>query len=195
MAGHMSRQILASLTIWILGGGSAVADLRPATNRPEVLEIGEPQLISRAALRREMNRNSDLKEHIERYGWPDYAEIQRTAVQDPLDDYEVRLYYLSRERELAFVHVHVAPAMRDYGIKRYEGPIPDATLARLLTARMNEPEPLVQPEPWGETAPPGQDPGSETGPAEQQASAEHGVVEEPAAEVQREAGATGQPGQ
>jgi hypothetical protein len=193
MAGQLGIRAFASLAVLILTGGSAVADLRPAINRPEVLEIGEPALISRAALKREMDRNSDLKEYVDLYGWPDYAEIQRTAVQDPLDDYEVRLYYLNRERELVFVHVHVAPGMTDYGIKRYEGPIPDATLARILTARMSEPEPLLRPEPWGETVPPAEDLDDGAEPAGQQAAAEPEAIEEPAGEAQPAAEPAGEP--
>ena len=204
MAGQSSKRVLILLIVaTVTISGTAFADLRKALGRPEILEIGEPTLISPATLRREADRNSDLKEQIELYGWPDYAEIQRTAVVEPLEDYEVRLYYLSREREVVFVHVFVSPGVVDYGIKRYEGPIPPETLGRLLTARMTAPEPVPPPEPLpppapvreknapaaapaeapaGEPEPEAAAPGGEASqpPAGQQASAGGAVVAEPA---------------
>lgn len=115
--------------------GVAAADLRRAVGRPELIEVGEPSLISHDLLRQEMERNVSLREYIELYGWPDYAEIQEVKVPEPLAPYEVRLYYLRRNQELAYSRVFVSPAFPRAGIRTYDGPIPEETIRRLLTAR------------------------------------------------------------
>lgn len=112
----------------------SVAEMRPAETRPEVIEIGEPAQIDREMLTVEIKRNNELREWVQKYGWPDYAEVQEVTVQEPLAAYEVRLYYLRRNQQLAFSRVHVSPALSDYGVRVYDGPISQKTLERLLTA-------------------------------------------------------------
>lgn len=114
--------------------GRAPAELHRALGRPELIEVGEPSLISHDLLRQEMERNVSLREHIELYGWPDYAEIQEVKVPEPLAPYEVRLYYLRRNQQLAYARVFVSPAFPRAGIRTYDGPIPEETIRRLLTA-------------------------------------------------------------
>ena len=46
----------------------------------------------------------------------------------------MRLYYLRRNQEVAYSRVNVSPMIRDFGVRMYEGPIPEETLDRLLTA-------------------------------------------------------------
>jgi len=120
--------------------GASSAELRPAETRPEVIEVGDPVMISRDLLTTEMKRNSEMKEWVTKYGWPDYAEVQEVTVREPLVTYEVRLYYLRRNHQLAFSRVYVSPALSDYGVRVYEGPISAATLDRLLTAAPGEPD-------------------------------------------------------
>lgn len=144
----MRRIGMVGLLIGVLGGlgwadGSWAADLRPALNRPELIEVGDPVLIGRDMLQQEMLRNVNLRDHITLYGWPDYAEIQEVRVLDPLASYEVRLYYLRRDQFLAYSRVYVSPVLANYGVRTYEGAIPEQTLERLLTAAV---EPLEEPE-------------------------------------------------
>jgi hypothetical protein len=151
-----------------VGGGMSSAELRPATNRPDVIEVGEPVLISRDVLSLEMKRNVELREYIELYGWPEYSEVQEIQVKEPFAPYEVRLYYLRRDQYFAFGRVHVAPSVYDYGIMKYAGSIDEETLNRLLTAQATaaqaaeakpEQEPMVmastEVEPPAPPAPPG----------------------------------------
>jgi hypothetical protein len=116
-------------------GRAGAADLRAAVGRPELLEVGNPILISRETLAREMGRNQELSTYVTLYGWPDYAEVQETVVNEPVAPYEVRLYYLRRNQQVAYSRVYVSRWIHDFGIRRYMGPIPEETLARLLTAQ------------------------------------------------------------
>jgi hypothetical protein len=143
----------------------ARAELRPALTRPDLMEVGDPTLITRETLRREMRRNAELGEYILTYGYPDYAEVQRIQVEEPLADYEVRLYYLDRERELAFARVNVAPTVVSYGIRRFEGPIPAETLGRLLTVRAVEEEMARARAETAAAPPPAEPVAAEAGPA------------------------------
>jgi hypothetical protein len=110
-------------------------ELRPAVDRPEILEVGDPILIPRRSLALEMRRNTDLRDWIHLYGAPDYAEVQEIQIDPPWAPYEVRLYYLKRDAYLAFGRVNVAPNIYDYGVRKYVGPINAAEIDRLLTAQ------------------------------------------------------------
>ena len=128
------------LAVAALGSdGATAATLRPAKNRPDIIEVGDPMLVGRPELSREMELNSALREYIHLYGWPDYVEIQEVAVQDPWAAYEVRLFYLRRDEYLVYGRVNVAPSIEDYGARKYAGSIDSETLDRLLTAAPQAP--------------------------------------------------------
>ena len=128
--------LVAGAALLALGWvGSAEAQGRPAVNRPEILEVGDPILISRRTLAAEMTRNSDLRDWVRLYGVPDYAEVQELEIDPPFAPYEVRLYYVKGNAYLAFGRVHVAPSLYDYGVRKYIGKIDPAELDRLLTAQ------------------------------------------------------------
>lgn len=107
---------------------------RPVVGRPDVLEVGEPLAIGREVLNTEMMRNSALRNYIEAYGWPDFAEVQEVTVEVPFAPYEVRLYYVRRNHMLAFSRVYVSPAVTDFGQRKFDGTIPPAVLARLMAS-------------------------------------------------------------
>lgn len=132
----MRRGVMAAAVLAMLGLGAADAQAqsRPAVDRPEIIEVGDPVLISRKTLAREMTRNTDLRAWVDLYGLPDYAEIQEIEIEPPWAPYEVRLYYLKGNAYLAFGRVHVAPMLYDYGVRKYIGDINPAELDRLLTA-------------------------------------------------------------
>jgi hypothetical protein len=108
----------------------------PATGaeRQDVFDIGAPIPISRQTLEQEMRRNVELSEYIRTYGFPDYVEVQEVRPQWPWAAYEVRVYYLRRNSQMAFGRVNVAPSVTNYGLERFAGPIDQETLNRLLTA-------------------------------------------------------------
>jgi len=110
-------------------------EIRPAVDRPDIMEVGDPILINRRLLAREMTRNVDLRDWIRLYGAPEYSEVQEIEIDPPWAPYEVRLYYLKRNAYLAFGRVDVAPSVYDYGVRKYIGPINPAVVERLLTAQ------------------------------------------------------------
>jgi hypothetical protein len=116
--------------------GLAFAGQQPALERPGIVDLDQPVLIDRGVLGREMRLNTDLNRYIDLYGWPDYAEIQEVELQEPFAPYEVRLYYLKQNHYLAYGRVHIAPSVNDFGMRKFEGPIPPSTLNRLLTATL-----------------------------------------------------------
>ena len=126
------------MAVAVIGlGWSAVAEAqaRPALNRPEIIEVGDPVLISRRTLAAEMTRNSDLRDWVRLYGTPEYAEVQEIEIEPPFAPYEVRLYYVRGNAYVAFGRVHVAPSLYDYGVRKFIGKIDPAELDRLLTAQ------------------------------------------------------------
>ena len=127
--------VVAALALVAVGWtGQARAQGHPAVNRPEIIEVGDPILISKRTLAAEMSRNSDLRDWVRLYGPPDYAEVQELEIDPPFAPYEVRLYYVKGNADLAFGRVHVAPSLYDYGVRKYIGKIDPAELDRLLTA-------------------------------------------------------------
>jgi len=152
--------VVLFLAATVLGAASAKGTmLRPAKERPDIIEVGDPVLVGRSVLEREIRVNTSLRDYIELYGWPDYAEIQEITVLDPWAAYEVRIYYLHRDQYLVFGRVHVAPSVDDYGVRKYDGHIDPDTLDRLLTAappaEVAPPPPVeVVPPPPAEAAPP-----------------------------------------
>jgi len=92
--------------------------------RPYITEIGAPYSISMAAVEREAQRISELKTYLAEYGYPDYAEVQEIVPEWPWESYEVRLYYLRRDRALDFAHVFLSEAVPGFGVMRFQGTIP-----------------------------------------------------------------------
>lgn len=134
----MMRRVAA---VVLAAGGLAVAlraqadEMRPAVDRPEIMEVGDPILINRKVLALEMRRNSELRDWVRLYGAPEYAEEQDVEIEPPFAPYEVRLYYLKRNAYLAFGRANVAPNIYDYGVRKYIGSINPSEVDRLLTAQ------------------------------------------------------------
>jgi len=137
----LRRIALVTLAVCSLGPvGKAGAQMRPAVDRPEIQEVGDPILINRQVLKLEMKRNTDLRDWVRLYGLPDYAEVQEITIDPPWAPYEVRLYYIDGNSYLAFARVNVAPNLYDYGVRKYIGPINPGELDRLLTAQPVTPD-------------------------------------------------------
>src|SRR5215470_9682702 len=127
--------IVVAVATLVLGPPARAEEMRPAVGRPEIMEVGDPILITRRVLGMEMRRNADLRDWVHLYGAPDYAEVQEIQIDPPWASYEVRLYYVRRNAYLAFGRVNVAPNVYDYGVRKYIGGIDPAVLDRLLTAQ------------------------------------------------------------
>ncbi|MCX8073124.1 MAG: hypothetical protein N3C12_11830 [Candidatus Binatia bacterium] len=127
---------------------TATADVRreiPA-RRPYITEIGEPYAISRAALDREAARMEELRQYLDNYGYPDYAEVQEIRPEWPWDSYEVRLYYLRRNVEVDFGRALTLPeAYPNLGLLKFSGGIPASKRLQIELA-LNPPESPAAPE-------------------------------------------------
>lgn len=100
--------------------------------RPYIVEVGDPTPLGPRSLEAETKRNSDLQSYIRFYGWPDYAEIQEIEPTIPWDSYEVRLFYLRRDRELAFGRAYISPYVNDLGLIKYDAIMDPATRDRIV---------------------------------------------------------------
>src|SRR5262245_19327203 len=127
--------IVVAVATLVLAPPARAQEMRPAVGRPDIMEVGDPILITRRVLGMEMRRNADLRDWVHLYGAPDYAEVQEIQIDPPWASYEVRLYYVRRNAYLAFGRVNVAPNVYDYGVRKYIGPINPAVVDRLLTAQ------------------------------------------------------------
>lgn len=140
----------------------APADVRreSTARRPYIVEIGDPYPISRAALEREATRLEELETYLERYGSPDYAEIQEIRPEWPWDSYEVRLYYLRRNVQADFGRAFtLTDAYPHLGLLKFQGGIPASKRLEIelalrppdtqpvtSTSTSGEPQPMAQPE-------------------------------------------------
>lgn len=129
--------LAAALAAGMPFGSSSASGLefREEPYRVGIVDVGEPVLLEYAELTNEMNLNSELRDWIEAYGRPEYAEYQKVAMSDPFFPYEVRLYYIEGRRYVAFGRVAVSASLTDFGVRKYIGKLDSAMLQRLLTAR------------------------------------------------------------
>ncbi len=111
--------------------GPEVERVTPA-NRPYIVEVGGPRPLSSAGLGREVKLDSDLAEYLDHYGWPDYAELQEIEPNPPWASYEVRIYYLKRNVELAFGRAFIAPSVTNLGVVKYSGLMDQVTRDRVV---------------------------------------------------------------
>jgi hypothetical protein len=133
----MIRGRLALAALLVLAPAVAMAvgpEVRRVTppQRPYIVEIGEPRPLSSQALDHERKRNRDLDDYVQFYGRPDYAEVQEIAPDSPWDAREVRLYYLKRDYAVSFGHAFISPAVEDFGLVKYQGPMEPVTRDRIV---------------------------------------------------------------
>ena len=142
---NRAGRLIVSIGLLSLACGTpAVADeVRRVRSerRPYITEIGAPYEIDAAQLQHESRRISDLAVYLTAYGQPDYAEVQPIRPQWPWDAYEVRVYYLDRDVEVALGHVFLSPAYKDFGVLKFQGTIEPAKryqIERALQARATQ---------------------------------------------------------
>jgi len=130
-----SRGIVSAIAVGAVlwTGAVGALEFREEPYRVGIVDVGEPILLDYPELRNEMNRNNELRDWIDAYGLPDYAEYQRVELDDPFLPYEIRLYYIEGRRYVAFGRGTVSP--RNFGVRKYIGKLDSALLQRLLTAK------------------------------------------------------------
>lgn len=119
--------MLVAVALAVAPVREAVADevrLEVPARRPYITEVGAPYSISMAAVEKEAQRISEMKTYLTEYGYPDYAEVQEILPEWPWESYEVRLYYMRRDRQIDFGHVFLSEALPTFGVMKYQGGIP-----------------------------------------------------------------------
>jgi len=106
---------------WLL-----VATVCSATSVP----IGPPVALGPGSLEVEMARNPELANLIARRGYPDWVERVDVDSEAPLDPYEIRVFYLRFDREIAFTRATILgePLI---GVRKFDRPIAPAMRERI----------------------------------------------------------------
>jgi hypothetical protein len=106
--------------------GLLVASVCSATSVP----LGPPVALGPGSLEVEMERNPELARLIARRGYPDWAERVEVDSEPPLDPYEIRVFYLRFDREVAFARASILgrPLI---GVRKFDRPIAPAMRERI----------------------------------------------------------------
>jgi hypothetical protein len=102
--------------------------------RPYIVEVGVPFAISMEELRQEASGIPELRDCLQDYGSPDYAEIQPIEPEWPWAPSEVRVYYLLRNLQLRFAHLGVTTAAPNLGVMVFRGGIPREKVQQIHVA-------------------------------------------------------------
>ena len=109
---------------WEDMGYTSRPDCEPQSGeRPYVCDVGPPIPLTPIQLRRMVAHNGAIRRQVGRVGLPDYAEIQKVAVDSPWRPEEIRLYYLALDRVFAFGRAMILE-VPEISLLRYQGPIP-----------------------------------------------------------------------
>ena len=121
--------LTAAMVLGSAGMAAAQGGPRIPEYRPYIAEVGNPRVLTKREFEKELAVNSDLRSWVKNYGYPDVAEIQRVVPEYGWRDYEVRVFYLSYDQELAFGRVAFMPSagepslINDYGLVKYQGKV------------------------------------------------------------------------
>lgn len=77
-----------------------------------------------------MERNPEIAMYIQRRGYPDWAEQVEVDSELPLDAYEVRLYYVRLDKEIAFARASLL-GRPHIGLRKFERPLTPAARERI----------------------------------------------------------------
>jgi hypothetical protein len=103
-------------TTWLFAGSFCSATSIP---------VGLPVALGPRAFAVEMDRNPELASFIERRGYPDWVERVEVDSGPPLDSYEVRVFYLRLDREIAFTRAFILDQPHA-GLRKFDRPIAPA---------------------------------------------------------------------
>jgi len=97
-----------------------------------------------------MVENEIMAEYIARRGEPDWAELQRVAVDPPLAPYEIRIFYLEQGVAASFTRARLVGGM-EVSMKRWEHPL-DASKRAFILDELNRSDPVRRAEAAAERA-------------------------------------------
>ncbi len=94
-------------------------------------DLGPGEPLCKSELRKHMVENDIMAEYVARHGEPDWAELQRVAVDPPLFPYEIRIFYLGEGVAASFTRARLVGGM-EVSIKRWEHPLDASKRAFIL---------------------------------------------------------------
>jgi len=95
--------------------------------------IGPGQPVGESGFERHLKANPDLQTYVALRGYPDWVEQVEVDSDLPLYSYELRLYYLRLDREVAFTRAFIL-GVPSVSLRLFERPIPPAMRARIEEA-------------------------------------------------------------
>lgn len=107
-----------------------------ATSAPcfaTALPIGPGRPLGEVGFERQLEQNPELRTFVQLRGYPDWVEEVEVDSDLPLDSYELRLYYLRLDREVAFSRAYILGRPR-VSLRLFERPIAPNDRARIEEA-------------------------------------------------------------
>lgn len=95
--------------------------------------IGPGRPIGEQGFERQLRMNPELRSFVELRGYPDWVEEVEVDSTRPLDAYELRLYYLRFDREVAFTRAFIL-GRPQVSLRLFDRPIAPADRARIEEA-------------------------------------------------------------
>ena len=120
------RTVIATLLLL----GLAVPCLAAAT------PIGPGRPLGERGFDQQLRNNPELRWFVEMRGYPDWVEEVEVDSTRPLDAYELRLYYLRLDREVAFTHAFIL-GRPQISLRLFDRAISPADRARIEEAYLS----------------------------------------------------------
>ncbi len=95
--------------------------------------IGLGRPLGEQGFERQLRMNPELRSFVELRGYPDWVEQMEVDSTRPLDAYELRLYYLRFDREIAFTRAFIL-GRPQISLRLFDRPIAPADRARIEEA-------------------------------------------------------------
>ncbi|MBM4269849.1 MAG: hypothetical protein FJ144_25145 [Deltaproteobacteria bacterium] len=135
MRAMVRRFVVVGLVVLLSAGAASAAATGSCVGdnpeRPYVCDIGDPLPLSMVSFLQLMQTDGAIRKTVARIGLPDAAEIQRVENEAPWLDYEVRTYYRAYGQMYVFARAFIL-GNPQVSLLRHQGPIPEATLARMM---------------------------------------------------------------
>jgi hypothetical protein len=95
--------------------------------------IGPGRPVGEYGFEQHLRNNPELRTFVALRGYPDWVEEVEVDSTRPLDPYELRLYYLRLDREVAFTRAYILGRPR-VSLRLYDRPLAASDRARIEAA-------------------------------------------------------------
>lgn len=115
---------------------AALLTLASAPCLATAIPVGPGRPLGEVGFERELRLNPELRTFVQLRGYPDWVEEVEVDSDLPLDAYELRLYYLRLDREVAFSRAFILGRPR-VSLRLFERPIVPSDRARIEEAYLS----------------------------------------------------------